>query len=187
MAQDEAKSSFLTTLPGILTSFAALVTAAGGIILGLYQYGVLGSGQNHAGNASPDVTSQPVKQETTAQQSKSSEVLSSSHPEDSANVRITKTDGTLTTIIADQSFYFCNGDGAIDLESGQSIKFDKITTIDVLSVDLDSEKTKLRIVLTDGKNIEGTANCGDWGPKGRSEMGDVDIPLHQVKRVAFPR
>src|SRR6266403_256217 len=43
MAEEEKKAGFWATLPGILTGVAAVMTAVGGLILGLYQYGVLGS------------------------------------------------------------------------------------------------------------------------------------------------
>ena len=47
--KDEKTSAFWTTLPGILTGIAAIVTAITGVTLGLLQYGVFGSKQGEHG------------------------------------------------------------------------------------------------------------------------------------------
>lgn len=47
---DEKKSSWWTTLPGILTGIAGLITAIGGLLLILYEINMIGSKQNEETN-----------------------------------------------------------------------------------------------------------------------------------------
>jgi hypothetical protein len=51
--KDEKTSAFWTTLPGILTGIAAIVTAITGVTLGLLQYGVFGSKQARREDPAP--------------------------------------------------------------------------------------------------------------------------------------
>lgn len=46
MSESAARQSWWQTLPGILTALAALLTAVGGILALLFQYGVLGDGKD---------------------------------------------------------------------------------------------------------------------------------------------
>src|SRR5882762_7884298 len=66
MAEEEKKAGFWATLPGILTGVAAVMTAVGGLILGLYQNGVLGSKRAVTTDsaASPSCPNHPSSQNT---------------------------------------------------------------------------------------------------------------------------
>ncbi len=58
------KQSFWTTLPGILTAIAAVITAVGGLLVALHTAGLIGAGSTPApapvANSVPNVVAQPT-------------------------------------------------------------------------------------------------------------------------------
>jgi len=99
-------------------------------------------------------------------------------------VSITKNDGT-TMWVYEDGFYFNNYSDGLHLESGQSVDYPKVKAIDILGAD--NGKEKLRITIASGRTIEGTedqymsATVG-----GKNDLGAVDMPVAQVKRIVFP-
>ena len=100
--KDGKTSAFWTTLPGILTGIAAVVTAITGLTLGLLQYGFFGSKQGEPGKPTTSATSTPAA--STASQGASARgpgAPSASKPTETnpqrATVVITASDGTTTT------------------------------------------------------------------------------------------
>ena len=98
------------------------------------------------------------------------------------SVVITETNGTTIGVYEDSLRLFSYGLGNVPLESGQSLDFSKMKAIEILGVD--NRKATVRITLVGGKTIEGTV--GQWFVSGRNDLGDVNIPQEQVKRVDFP-
>ena len=98
-------------------------------------------------------------------------------------VRITKTDGTVLWSFED-GFACCDG-SRVALESGQSIPFERISTIDFLAID-DENKANVRVILTDGRAIEGI-EIQPSDASGKNDIGDVRIVAKQVKQIVFPR
>jgi hypothetical protein len=182
MADEQAKPNFWTTLPGILTGIAALVTAVGGIILGLHQMSAPSAGQGHADN--------PVSQSAAA--SPGASPVSTTVPQvppagddiPAKAVRITKTDGTVIWSFEDKFFLGGCGECSFTFATGQSIPFDKIRTLDVLGVDAEGKRS-VRVVLANGKVIEGVSD-NSVGVGGTNDVGEIRVDDNQVKRVAFP-
>ncbi|HLW71417.1 MAG TPA: hypothetical protein VKS22_12435 [Candidatus Binataceae bacterium] len=101
------------------------------------------------------------------------------------SVVITKIDGTAMWVYDDGFYFNAYGDG-LHLESGQSVDYSKITAIDILGAD--NAKYKLRVTIVGGKTIEGTEDgYGNQNIGGKDDLGAVDFPLEQAKRVVFPR
>ena len=112
---------------------------------------------------------------------------SAAGPPPSKSVVITKNDGTTMWVYDDARLIFL-GSSSISLGEGeQSIDYDKIKAIEILGVDSDNMKVKLRITLVDGRTIEGTTRSTWDYAGGHNDLGDVHIPLKQVKRVDLPR
>jgi hypothetical protein len=100
-------------------------------------------------------------------------------------VVVTKTDGTTMWVYKD-GFFFNYNEGAIVLESGQSVDFSKINVVEILGVD--SGKANLRITLVDGRKLDGTEDFNDdYGVLGNNDLGSVNIPMSQIKQFVFPR
>jgi hypothetical protein len=56
MSENRNQDSFWTTLPGILTGVAAVITAVGGLIGGLYAAGLIGDAPEGPDDPTPEVT-----------------------------------------------------------------------------------------------------------------------------------
>jgi hypothetical protein len=99
-------------------------------------------------------------------------------------VVVTKTDGTTLWIFEDSLTF--NNSYTINLDSGQSVDFSKVKAVEILGVD--SGKANLRLTLVDGRKLDGTEDdAGDYGVRGKNDLGDVNIPLHQIKQFVFSR
>ena len=199
MADEQGKPNFWTTLPGILTGIAAVVTAAGGIILGLHQMSAPSAGQGRADNpAASGVMTPASKQETLPSQSQSASSSPSVSPASTTSpqaplagdgipakaVRITKTDGTVIWSFEDKFFLGGCGQCSFAFATGQSIPFEKIRTLDVLGVDAEGKRS-VRVVLANGKVIEGVSD-NSVGVGGTNDVGEIRVDDNQVKRVTFP-
>lgn len=198
MAENGPKSNFWTTMPGILTGLAALVTAVGGIILGIYQYSGPGShhGPPQTGPKIEAASPSPAVEEARPTHPPKSDAVptdnrSPRQPKDAAHIRITKSDGTVMTALAVEAFWFCHHADALELLDGQSVNFDRIVTVDVVSLEKtykNDYNTKVRIGLINGQYIEGITLCEESeGAFGTNELGDVRVPFLEVKRITFPR
>jgi hypothetical protein len=131
----EKKPGFWTSLPGILTGVAALVTAIGGLTLGLYQSGVLGAKHDHAvpsttsGTASEKATTEPSSDQL---EHVKPNPVPSNRGEDQATFAVTARDGTVTTVFGNSFRQMAQYDAQLHLLSGQAIAFDKIRSIEVV-------------------------------------------------------
>lgn len=183
MPEEQKKQGFWTTLPGILTGAAALITASAGLILGLYQYGVFGSKQGTANKSTEALrTTQALAPETQSNREPPASEPNQQGKQEKAVV-ITAADGTVTTLYAD-SFRLYSGGDHLSFHSGQSIPLNRIKTIDVIRVDSEME-VKVRTTLADGRLVEGSIGP-DW-VKGSNDLGSFELSVAKLKRIAFPR
>ena len=190
MDDKENKSGFWTSLPGILTGVAALVTAIGGLTLGLYQYDVLGAKHGHA---VPDATSgTPSKKASTEASSGqllhvNPNTVPSKQGEDQATVVVTAKDGMVTTVFANNFRQTAQYDAQLHLLSGQAIAFDNIKSIEVMKPF--SDHAQVKITLVDDKVIDDTLGAGSflYGFGGENELGTFNITVDHLKRIDFRR
>ena len=207
MGDDKEKPSFWTTLPGILTGVAALVTAIGGLILGLHQIRSSGPEQSRVENVSQEsraakvpkqesLTSQPQGAGSTPDSSQLSKAGAPSQPSDASlqapvqkgsgngipptAVQITKTDGNVLWSFEDK---FIWGSVNFAFDSGQLIPWSKIKTIEVLNSD--DDKKRVRATLTNGKIVEGTSHY-NYDVYGKNDLGEIEVNNQEVKRITFP-
>ena len=195
--KDGKTSAFWTTLPGILTGIAAVVTAITGLTVGLLQYGVFGSKHGEPGKPTTSATSTPAA--STASQGAGTPASSARGPgappaskptetnPQRATVVITASDGTTTTLFAENFRQTAHYDAQLHLRSGQAVAFDNIKSIDVVKVY--AEHADVRIVLADDKVLSASLGAGSsiYGFGGENEMGTFGITVDRLKRVVFRR
>ena len=194
MADESPKQSFWTTLPGILTGVAAVLTAAGGIILGLHQSGTLGpkDGQHAtsttvteraaeapAGTAAANSVGEGMPAKTAE---KSSVEKSAAAPVSSTDLVITEKDGTILPVYMENLNFAGNARG-VQLTTGQSIEFGKIKNIEVSG---DEGRINFRITLTGGDVVTGNAEVPSGAIMGQNRLGSVYAPLKNIRRITFP-
>ena len=192
MADESPKQSFWTTLPGILTGMAAVLTAAGGIILGLHQSGTLGSKESHreatstvsepaAGTSSlPGSTTPPANAQPAIAQPEAAPAKNA--PASSTDLMITEKDGTVLPVYMENLNFAGNSHG-VTLTTGQSIDFGKIKSIDVSG---DDGRINFRITLTGGEVLTGNAEVPSSAIIGQNRLGSVYAPLKNIRRITFP-
>jgi hypothetical protein len=195
MADEREKPNFWATLPGILTGIAAVLTAAGGIILALHQIHASTPAANQGEFASPtQATSSPSSRSpasTPGSQTGPSEAppQAATTPSQAGDnippeaVRIVETDGTVLWSFEDKLYW---GNSSLTLDSGQTIAWGKMKMIEVLGID-DEGKTRVRVTLTNGKVIEAFSRVTDDGLSGQNDIGGIYIDGKKVRRVIFPR
>ena len=197
MADESPKQSFWTTLPGILTGMAAVLTAAGGIILGLHQSGSFSSKDQHETPSAATTTvterapeAPPLSGTANAQPSglsaKSVErsLAEKSTPASASatDLVITQTDGTTLPVYLENLNFAGNGRG-VTLTTGQSVDFGKIKSIDVSG---DESRINYRITLTNGEVFTGNSDNPSGAIMGQNRLGSVYAPLKKIKRITFP-
>jgi hypothetical protein len=101
------------------------------------------------------------------------------------NVLITGSDGTTTPVYAD-SFRHAQSGNELTLQIGQSIPFEKMKTIDVITIFQDH--ATIRIALLDGRVVEGSIEAGlsPHSFTGQNDLGTFNIRVDKLKRIEFP-
>jgi hypothetical protein len=188
MAEAQNKPSFWTTLPGILTGVAALITAVGGLLVAVHygikseptdgtpQHNVIpgtnsageGLKAHESGEARDGLRSPPINPHK-------------------AIVILTEKDGTTLTVDAN-SLIWEMGQTATEftLNTGQSIPFDKIKTIDVLGGG--DRTTTVQVTLTDGRTLQGVVDGGPYPAfRGESDIGHVRVGIGMLRQIRFQR
>jgi len=181
----EKKSGFWTSLPGILTGVAALITAVGGLTLGLYQSGGLGAKHGDAGSATRSgISSEKASTEAASGQPKA-DPARSNQVESRPSVVVTARDGSETTLFADNFHQTAQYDTQLHLLSGQAIAFDNIRSIEISKSF--SDHAQVNITLVDGRTIEGSLGAGSsiYGFGGENELGNFSITVDHLKRIVF--
>ncbi len=191
MAEKSTKTEFWTTLPGILTGAGALITAIAGLILGLYQYGALGSKSGLPPKAesvaATDPSAKPNAPRETETAARAPAALAGEQASPQAVVTVTATDGTITPVFADSLHEIREYDKYLHLLSGQNVAFDKIKRIEVVTVS--EESAKVRVVLADNRSFDATVPAGSsiLGFHGENDLGAFEIRWEKLKLVVFPR
>src|SRR6266542_5156737 len=168
---------------------AAVLTAAGGIILGLHQSGNLGSKEAH--RETPSAVSEsaaeapPASGPHNARAEGLSAKIAEKSPPTAANpneIVITETDGTTAAVYLENLNFAGNG-RAVQLTTGQAIDFGKIRTIDVSG---DDSRINFRITLTSGEVVTGNSDFPSGPIMGQNRLGSFYAPLKKIKRITFP-
>jgi hypothetical protein len=175
---DSEKQNFWTTLPGILTGIAALLTAVTGMLLVLYPHGF-----RAAKESAP--TTAGVEASRTAAIEGGNAAPSGAAPAQSKKpgVLVTEKDGSSTEISLRSLRDSYSGE-SVQLKNGQTVPFEKIKSIDFLGVTNYDQDVK--VTLIDGRAIEGSIMSGEQ-ITGDTDIGPFSISVKQLSRVVFQR
>jgi hypothetical protein len=181
LAEPDKKQNFWTTLPGLLTGLAALLTAVTGFLVVMHPRDV-------AGGKEPAVVAGPVASGTGAPTAgggtaHSSAAASPAKQGQKPTVLVTGKDGTESRVFLN-SFRDSYSGEAIQLKNGQSIRFDKIRSVDFLETH-DYEQD-VRVTLTDGRALDGAIMSGEQ-LTGDTDIGPFSISVKSLKRILFER
>jgi hypothetical protein len=166
LTESDKKQSFWTTMPGILTGIAALLTALTGFFVAVYPHGSSGS-SDHPTSAPATASAPPAA--PVAQTPKGA-------------VTVTSRDGEVTRLSL-KSFQHNYTEKTIELTSGQTISFDRIKSIDFFSVDNDHQ-VAVKVTLTDGRALDGVLRTG-YAFVGESDIGPFRINVENLKQILF--
>lgn len=202
MPEEQNKPNFWTTLPGILTGVAAVVTAIGGLILALHPSGSHASpqdkpaAQTEPAPANPEMSAKPLPPPATSgpnpnpqeqQQGPQQEPQQEKHK---GIAVITESNGQTLTVDADSLVWAPTiTPGELPLKSGQSLSLSKIKAIDVVAVD--NVTTTVQVTLTNGQTLKDTLDGGtaDLGTafQGRNDNGPVRVRIGLLRQIVFHR
>jgi len=178
MAEPNEKQNFWTTLPGILTGLAAVLTAGTGLFLALsHPRDAASQSERPAApilsGATPASSAQPAASPSTA-----APVAAVKE-----SVTVTSRNGEVTHL-AMKTFRHSVGGKSIELTSGQTVPFEKIRSIDFENVS--NSEAPVHVTLTDGRVLEGSVSTNNIF-EGENDIGPFSIYMTNVKQVAFQR
>ena len=182
MAEPDKKQSFWTTLPGVLTGVAALLTAVTGLLVIAYPHGFTGGKENpgtSVGSVADTVGAAPAS----GGSSFPALTPSAAPQKQKATVLVTSKDDTATRLFL-KTFKHNSYGEAIELKSGQTISFDKIKSIDFLTVR--DYQIDVKVTLTDGRVLDGTLPIG-YSFSGETDIGPFTIRVENLKQISFER
>lgn len=192
MTGEPQRQSFWTTLPGILTGIAAVVTAVTGLMIGLSQQrGPEAPAEEPAPAAAATVGAErPPAESTRAARGSTRAAPDPNPPADAprsaATVIITAQDGSVTTVYGD-SFQHRQTGRELPLLSGQSIPFDRIAAIDVTRIE--SDRARINVTLVNGAVHSGAISAGlsPYAFTGTNDLGSFEIRIDKLARITFER
>jgi hypothetical protein len=179
LAESDKTQSFWTTLPGLLTGLAALLTAVTGFLVIVHPHGAAGPKE------SPPAVARlaPETAREAPDAPGSSSHASATMEKKKTTVLVTAKDGTATRVFLN-GFKNSYTDEAIDLKSGQSIPFDKIRSISFL--EQHDYLRDLTVTLTDGRVLEGSIASGQQF-LGETDIGPFSISVANSRQILFER
>lgn len=186
MPEPEKKENFWTTLPGILTGIAALLTAFTGFWVATGPHGNAPRAESVAVTDSTEPSSKPAQPPSSG-----AAVEYSAAPASTAvsaaitSVTVTSRVGVVTKLSA-ASFLHNSGDKTIPLMSGQTISFERIRSIDFLEAHYDQHMVDVRVTLDDGRIVTGDLQK-DYAFTGDSDLGPFTIFVTEVRQIVFNR
>ncbi len=206
----ETKSggSWWSTLPGILTATAAVITAATGLLAILAQNGVFGE-QNkpiatssveapaavktgvgdkpaEAKASSPAVPKPAVATAAESDGAASGIAASPLHSMPFAGAIITRTDGSIVKL-NDDIKEFCQGAPVLKTPDGQLIEMKRMARFDVLDWTVRSgvQTGTVKITLNNGEIIETKIDA--CAMRGTNDLGDYHGDFEKIRSVVFVR
>ena len=189
LAEPEKKQNFWTTLPGLLTGIAAVLTAVTGLLVVMYPHGFAGSKDGRPAAVSlQDATAAAAKGagETSTHASETGRLETGRQEtgrQGKPTVLVVGKDGTESRLSLN-SFRDSYSGEAIQLKNGQAIPFDKIRSVDFLEThDYEQE---VRVTLLDGRAVEGAIMSGEQ-MTGDSDIGPFSVSVKSLKRILFER
>lgn len=182
--ESSGTGSWWSTLPGILTATAAVLTATSGLLAILVQNGVLGEkGKNFIGGPAPsanNVASAPSPAAPRGPVAAPDEKLSA---RPFSGALVTMADGSQVKL-RDDIREWCAGT-VLKSVQGQSISLDLMKRFDVVDWASGSSKGSVKIVLNNGQVLNEKIDA--CGFRGRNDLGDFVGDFDKIRSVEFVR
>lgn len=184
--ESSGTGSWWSTLPGILTATAAVLTATSGLLAILAQNGVLGEkGKNFiSGPAASASSVSPAPAPSTATPRGPTVV-----PDEKLSARpfsgalVTMSDGSQVKL-RDDIREWCSG-AALKSVQGQKIGMDLMKRFEVVDWTSGSSKGTVKIVLNNGQVLNEKIDA--CGFRGRNDLGDFVGDFDKIRSVEFVR
>jgi hypothetical protein len=177
--EPEKKQSFWTTMPGILTGLAALLTAATGLWVAIGPHDKPASDGHAAAVTAPLQASAPGSAPPASTQH--GPAANAAPVVAKESVIVTSRNGEVTRL-ATKSFRHGVAGKAIELTSGQTVPFEKIRSIDFETVS--NSEVPVNVTLTDGRAIAGSLSTNAMF-EGENDIGPFSIYVANVKRIVL--
>jgi len=182
----EKKQNFWTTIPGILTGLAALLTAATGLWVAIGPHDKPAADEHPAvSTPTPLQSSAPGSAPPASTQQSLASGSAATGQAGQYTVTLTSRAGDVTRLSA-KTFVHNYTDKAIELTSGQTIAFERIKAIDFFTVHPDERSIDVKVTLTDGRVVDGALKK-DYAFNGESDLGPFHIFVQDVKQIVFAR
>ncbi|HSV69274.1 MAG TPA: hypothetical protein VLI72_04120 [Methylibium sp.] len=180
----DADKNWWTTVPGLLTALAAIITAVGGLVAALSQAGMFGGKSGEpAATAAPlpaAVEASTAPEPTPAAPAAAPiapPVVAAAAPAALKVVRVTTKDGSVVDLRPTATIL----GSTIPLQSGQEVPFEHIERIDITQ----PWDGTLKLALVGGRSMEATAP--NLPLSGSTELGNYLKMMSDIRRVEFVR
>jgi cytoskeletal protein RodZ len=173
----DKRQNFWTTIPGILTGAAALLTAGTGLFLAINHTQDAASPASHSAQAPVSGSVSP-----SSARPASSADTSAPAPTTTGSVKLTSRTGEVT-YLSHKTFRHSSQGKSIEFTSGQTIPFERIKSIDFQTVS--NNEVAVNVTLTDGRVIAGSMSTNNLF-QGDSDIGPFNIYMPDVKQVVLP-
>jgi hypothetical protein len=183
LAELEKKQSFWTTMPGVLTGIAAVLTAVTGLLVVMYPHGFAGSKEGSPAAAISSKDAAGAAPNAVGSSAPASAMPSAAPKQQKPDVLVVGKDGTETRVSL-RGFQDSQSLETIQLKNGQAIPFDKIRSVDFVETHGYDEDVK--VTLTDGRTVEGDIMAGEQ-LTGETDIGPFSISVKDVKQIVFER
>lgn len=187
----ETAKGFWHTVPGMITAVAALITAIGGLLGILIQNDVIGWGrddqqlsvpQDSAGTPGGGNADRPAPETTASPPTDAQDLI----PWDRATADLVRQDGTSTTVKATTVGLACDRE-RLHFENGQEIGLEIVRSIQFDAIYTDSSSADGVVTLLDGRELTDPIHTWNCPVLAQNELGRVDIPLENIRRIEFHR
>jgi serine/threonine-protein kinase len=181
MADETTAKHWWQGLAGVVTAVAALLTAVGGMLAILFQYGVLG------GADAPEDASGSGASTSSAAGPDSPTSAPAGKPWSEVAAVFTAQDGTRTTVRAATVRYCISAGAGLVLSTGQDVAFEKMRSVEVLRSDeqfAPEGKADVVITLVGGQQVRGGIGSG-CDLFGFNDAGRYSLYPQKLKRIDF--
>jgi hypothetical protein len=176
----EGDKSWWTTMPGLLTALAAIITAVGGLVAALGQTGVFG-GKSAAPAASTALAQvepvAPVAARPAEPSARPQSAVAPSSPAAIKGVRVTTKTGDVVALRPTATIL----GATIPLKAGQEVPFDRLERIDFTQ----PWDGTLKLALVGGASMDGAVE--NLPLSGSNDLGDYLKMLSEIRRIEFDR
>lgn len=178
----ETGKSFWHTAAGMITAVAALITAVGGVLAILVQNDVIAwgsDGESRVVASSPagEATDQTVSGATT----KAAQV-----PWDRATATLVRQDGSSATVKAATVGLACSSQTVI-FENGQRVSLELVRSIQFDAIYFENSSADGVVTLLDGQKLTDPIHTWNCPVMAANQLGSLEIPLKDIKRIDFNR